>query len=167
MIQPNRSKTRHKLTLEAQVHGRVILEVSTNTWSINQSVDIKRLEQILRSNATELQQTWSVDGTGCHNDVARSNEPGSICRVAAMNLNASSSSAVALENDLRTIVPHKQMQVGAIADGLVVGRSCRRSLACDAADCLCGPDETGVVAICAIACIGGVQVGNPGLSLKL
>lgn len=100
-------RTHRRLTLEAQVHRRVILEVSTNTRCVDQSVDVKRFEEILRSNATELQQTWSVDGTRCHDDVARSNEPGSIDGVAAVNLDASSSSTVAIEDDLSAIVPHE------------------------------------------------------------
>jgi hypothetical protein len=29
-----------------------------------------------------------------------------------------------------------------------------------------GPDEASVVAVCTFACIGGVQVGDPGLSLQ-
>lgn len=83
-----------------------------------------------------------------------------------MDLDSSSRSTVALEDDLSTIVPHEQVQVGAVADGLVVGYAGGRPVACDAADCLGGPDETGVVAICTFACVGGVQVGDPGLSFE-
>jgi len=161
-----RSRPRHKLTLEAQVHRRVILEISTNTWCVNQSVDAKRIKQALRSNTAELQQTRSIDRTRCHDDVLRSDEPGVVRRVTAVDLNSSRSGAVAVEDGLSTVVPHEQMQVGAIADGLVVGCARRRSFARDAADSLRGPDQAGVIAVCSIAGVGGIQVGDPGLSFE-
>jgi L-asparaginase/Glu-tRNA(Gln) amidotransferase subunit D len=83
-----------------------------------------------------------------------------------VDLNTSSGSAVTLEDDLSTIVPHEQVQVGAVADGLVVGCAGRGSLSCDTADSLRGPDEAGVVAVCTVAGVGGVQVGDPGLGLE-
>lgn len=83
-----------------------------------------------------------------------------------MDLNTSSSSTVAFENNLSAVVSHEQMQVGTVADGLVVCGTGRRSFACDAADCLRGPDEASVVAVSTIARVGGVQVRDPGLSFE-
>jgi hypothetical protein len=114
-------RSNHKRTREAQVHRRMILEVGTDTRSIDHSVDIKRVEQILRSNAAELKQTWRVDRTRRHDDILASNEPGAVREVAAVDLDSGSRSAVAFKDDLRTIVPHEQVQVGAVADGFIVG----------------------------------------------
>jgi len=58
------------------------------------------------------------------------------------------------------------MQISAIAHRLVVRRARRRPLACDAANGLRSPDEAGVVAICTITRVGGVQIRDPSLSFE-
>ena len=83
-----------------------------------------------------------------------------------MHLDSSSSGAVGIEDNLTTVVSHEQVQVGTVANGLVVCCSSRRSFACDAADCLSGPDEAGVVAVCAITGVCSVQIRDPGLRFE-
>jgi hypothetical protein len=56
----------------------VILEVGADTWCVHQSLDVKRIEQVLWSDATELKQTRGVDRTIGNNDVGRFDEPSTV-----------------------------------------------------------------------------------------
>jgi hypothetical protein len=134
----------------------MILEIGSHTRSINQNINIKRLEQILRTNPTELQQARSIDRTRSNNNIRRRNEPSIVRRVATTQHHTSRRSAITLEDDLAAIVPDEQVQVGAVADRLIVSYSCGGAFACVAADGLRGPDEAGVVAVCSFDCVGGV-----------
>jgi hypothetical protein len=134
----------------------VILEIGSHTRGINQNINIKRLEQVLRTNPTELQQARSIDRTGSNDYIRRRNEPSIVDRVATTQQHTSCRSAIALEDDLAAVVPDEQVQIGAVADWLVVSCSCGGALACVATDGLRGPDEAGVVTVCSFDSVGGV-----------
>lgn len=139
------------LTVETQVHDRMILKISTNARSVNTHIDIQRLEELRRANTTDLKQAWCIYRAGCQHNVRRGDRTRVRLRVTAGHLDARSCCAIALELDHGTEVSDQEMQVGSVCYRLVVRRCCGRSVSSNATDGLGCEDDTSMGAVVSLS----------------
>lgn len=141
----------------------MILEVCADSREVDDHVDAERLEEAGRTDAAELQDARRVDGPCGQDDLSRVDNPRT---KAVSTLNLDASRLLAVKHDGGSVVPDEQVQVLAVAHGVVIGGFCGRPGGVVAAGILGKPRDSDVVAVCAIGEDRDAEVLRPGLGLR-